>query len=217
LDYVNEGDKAFYNTPVQRDEIVYPPVLSDEIVAIGRPDAALAKALELPRAVALIGLNNTYVLTKGGEELERIAQLKLEGKRMEMGEFNNRLRLKDKRVRGELVLRYGGGEPISTAEVAELKKGGFTELGAKGPIYARTLGVEGAIYPALKLSDEQMSKLGTRHAFYLYNDPYDTNPPVLGKILLSPLIAMGAVVDIVLLPVYAVGVVVLNIWSPMIR
>jgi hypothetical protein len=195
--YVNKGDSEFY----------YKPILSDEIVAIGRPDAALAKELEQPNAVAFIGLKNTYLLYKGGEELERISQLKLEGRRMDIDATRSyKLYLKDKQVWGELVLSYGGGKPIAAAEVVELEKGGFALAPrSNGQLYQKKVNIEGVVYPALKLSDEQMSKLGARRAFNLYN-PRDAKPPMLGKILKAPLIAAGVVADIALIPVYAVGV-----------
>jgi hypothetical protein len=183
------------------------PVLSDEIVAIGKPDAVLAKELGQNNVVAFIGLKNTYLLHKGGEELEQISQLKLEGKRMDMDAArNNRLYLKDKQVWGELVLTYGGGKPIAPEELAELEKGGFTPLrAANSTLYQKKISIEGVMYPAIKLSDEQVSKLGMHRAFNLYN-PRDSKPPVIGRILKVPLIAAGVVVDIALIPVYVVGV-----------
>jgi hypothetical protein len=195
--YVNKGDREFYNNPV----------LSDEIIAIGHPDAALAKELGQPNAVAFIGAKNTYLLYKGGEELERISQLKLEGKRMAIDAARSyKLYLKDKQVWGELLLSYGGGKPLAAEEVAELEKGGFAPMPrSNGSMYQKKVNIEGVVYPALKLSDEQVSKLGMRRAFNLYN-PRDAKPPVLGKILKTPLIAAGVVADIALIPVYAVGI-----------
>lgn len=196
-EYVNKGDSDFY----------YKPVLTDEIVAIGRPDATLAKELGQDHVVAFIGLKNTYLLHKGGEELEHISQLKLEGKRMDIDAARSyRLFLKDKQVWGDLVLTYGGGMPVAAEEQAELEKGGFTPLrGAKNAQYQKKVSIEGVVYPAIKLSDEQMSRLGTHRAFNLYS-PRDSKPPVMGKILKSPLIAVGVAADIALIPVYVVGV-----------
>jgi hypothetical protein len=198
---VSGGDSDFY----------YKPVLSDEIVAIGRPDTALAKEMGQDHAVAFIGLRNTYMLHKGGDELERISQLKLEGKRMDIDTVRSyKLYLKDKQVWGELVLTYGGGKPIAAAELAELENGGFTQVPRSyGPIYQKKVNIEGVVYPAIKLSDEQISKLGAHRAFNLYN-PRDAKPPVLGKILKAPLIAVGVAADIALAPVYlGVGAIVL--------
>ncbi len=198
---VNKGDSDFY----------YQPVLSDEIVAIGRPDAGLAKELDQPNTVAFIGLKNTYLLYKGGDELERIAQLKLEGRRLDIDAVRSfKLYLKDKQVWGELVLTYGGGKPIAAEEVAELERGGFTPLPrSNGAFYQKKISIEGVLYPAIKLPDDQLAKLGTRRAFNLYNSR-DSKPPLLPKILKSPLIAVGVAADIVLVPVYlGVGVIVL--------
>jgi hypothetical protein len=36
------------------------PVLTDEIVAIGRPDASLAKEMGQKNAIAFLGMKNTY-------------------------------------------------------------------------------------------------------------------------------------------------------------
>ena len=198
---VNSGDADFYNKPV----------LSDEIVAIGRPDIALTKELGQDDVVAFIGLKNTYLLYKGGDELERISQLKLDGKRMDIDAARSyKLYLKEKQVWGELVLTYGAGAMVSEEEQAELVKGGFTVMrGVKNNLYQRKVSIEGVIYPAIHLPDELPSKLTTRRPFNLYN-PRDAKPPVMGKILKSPLIALGIVTDIVLIPVYlGVGVIVI--------
>lgn len=194
---VNSGESDFYNKPI----------LTDEIVAIGRPDEGLAKEMGQDHVVAFIGLKNTYMLNKGGEELERITQLKLEGKRMDIDAARSyRLFLKDKQVWGELVLTYGGGTPVAAAEQAELEKGGFIPVRrAKNIQYQKKISIEGMVYPAIKLSDAQMSKLGAHRAFNLYN-PRDAKPPVMGKILKSPLIVAGVVADIALIPVYVVGI-----------
>ena len=184
-------------------DFYYKPVLSDEIVAIGKPDAALTKEIGQDHAVAFIGLKNTYMLHKGGEELERIAQLKLEGRRMDIDAARSyRLYLKDKQVWGELILTYGGGTAISPEEQTELEKGGFIALkGSRNNQYQRKISIEGVIYPAIKLTNEQMSKLGSRRAFNLYN-PRDAKPPVIGKILKVPLVVAGVAADIALAPVY---------------
>jgi hypothetical protein len=192
---VNSGDSSFYDKPV----------LSDEIIAIGRLDAALAKEMEQENVVAFIGLKNAYLLHKGGAELEQISLLKLDGKRMDIDAVRSyKLYRKDKQVWGELILTYGGGAVVSVEEQAELAKGGFTAIkGVRNNQYQMKVGIEGMIYPAIKLSDQQMSKLTTRRAFNLYN-PRDVKPPVIGKILKSPLIVAGVAADVALVPVYKV-------------
>lgn len=190
-------------------DFYYTPVLSDEIIAIGRPDAALSKTIGQPDAVAFLGQKNTYLLYKGGDELERIAQLKLEGKRLNIDSARSRrLFLKDKQVWGNIVLAYGEGTDISAAEQAELGKAGFSKAGSGNYArYQKDVAIEGAVYPPIKLSDNQMSKLAVHRPFNLYN-PQDAKPPMnVGATLMIP---VAVVADIVLIPVYlGVAVVVL--------
>ena len=190
----------FYNTPV----------LSDAIIAIGRPDPGLAKEIGRPSAVAFIGEKNTYLVSKGGDELDGIAHLKLDWKHLDINStpVNNRLYLKDKQFWGELELVYGDGNPLSADEAAELARAGFSQLpGCKCPRYHKTIAVEGLVYPPMQLSDNQMSRLGMRRVLNLYN-PRDAKPPIkVGAALLVP---VAVVADIVLTPVYlGVGVVIL--------
>lgn len=184
---IGDGSNDFY----------YTPILNDEIVAIGRLDAATAKEFEQDNAVAFIGLKNTYLLHKGGDELLRISQLKLDGKRMDIDAARSyKLYKKDKQVWGELILTYGGGNVVSVDEQAELTRGGFKPIrGVQSNQYQKIVIVEGMIYPVIKISDDQMSKLMTRRAFSLYN-PRDAKPPVMRKILKNTLIATGMALDL---------------------
>jgi len=191
---VNSGDVDFY----------FKPVLSDEIVAIGRPDSVLTKELEQPNSVAFIGVKNTYLLHKGGEVLERIAQLKLDGKCMEIDATrSNKLYQRDKQVWGDLVLTYNSkGRAISSEEIAELQREGFVQMnGLYNKPYQKKVSIEGIIYPAIKIPDDLGSRLLTRRPFNLYN-PRDAKPPMMPKILKSPLIAAGVAADVALAPVY---------------
>lgn len=185
------------------------PVLSDEIIAIGRPDASLSKSIGQPDAVAFIGQKNTYLLYKGGEELEKIAQMKLDGRLLHIDPArNHQLYLKDKQVWGDLVLTYGEGTTIPAAEQPELEQGGFSLQGSgKYARYQKMVAIEGLIYPPIKLSDAQLSKLAMHRPFSLYN-PRDAKPPMnVGATLMIP---VAVVADIVLIPVYlGVAVIVL--------
>lgn len=197
---VNKSDGDFYNKPV----------VSDEIVAIGKPDAALSKELGQEHLVAFIGQKNTYLLYKGGEELEQVAQLNLDGKRMMMdANWNNRLYVKDRQVWGDVQLRYGGGS-LSAEEASKLNKGGFAASSSgKYADYQKKVAVEGVLYPAVKMPEEQLSRLGVHRPIYLYHSK-DEKPPMLPKILKAPLIPLGVAADIALGPVYlGVGAVAL--------
>jgi hypothetical protein len=188
----------------------YKPVLTDEIVAIGRPDAALLKQMELSNTIAFIGKTNTYMLYLGGEELEQISKLKLDSKRLSISSAQS-LYLKDKQIWGEIELSYSVNKKVSAEEMAELTMGGFLpdqRRDRKGD-YRATIRIEGVVYPAIKIPDEQISKLQIKRKFSLYN-PREASPPILGKIIKVPLIATGVAIDVMLAPVYlGVGGVVL--------
>ncbi len=186
----------FYNKPVSRDDIV----------AIRRP-APDATPPGQPDAVAFVGLQNTYVLPKGGYELARIAQLKLDGGRVNV-DPRRKLYLKDKKVWGNLVFNFYGGADVSAADQGQLERAGFSKR-ENGPYirYEKEVAIEGMVYPPMTLSDDQMSKLPARQSIDLYNPP-DAKPPTnVGATLMIP---VAVVADIVLIPVYLVaGVAVL--------
>jgi hypothetical protein len=205
------------------------PVLTDEILAIGRPDEKLLKKLDLSNTIAFIGMENTYMLYLGGEELEQISNLKLEGRRMSVAS-EQRLYLKDKQVWGEIELYYNSNagsyvehsnkwnpfkhydkKVISAEEMAELKLGGFApdQRPDKKGYFRTTIRIEGVVYPVIKIPDNKISKLTVQQKFYLYN-PREASPPVLGKVLKVPLVAAGVAADVMLAPVYlGLGAVVL--------
>jgi hypothetical protein len=189
---LDTGERAFYDDPV----------LTDEIVAIGRPDATLLKQMELSNTIAFIGKKNTYMLYLGGEELEQISTLKLDGKRMTVAS-DQKLYLKDKQVWGEIELYYGGNKEVSAEEMAELEKGGFTpdQPSRKNGYFKTAIRIEGVVYPAIKIPDEQIAKLKVKRKFNLYN-PREASPPILGKVVKVPVVAAGVVADILLAPVY---------------
>lgn len=197
------------------------PALTDTIVAIGRPDPALTKDLGHPGAVAFIGEKNTYLIYRGGEELDRIAHLSLDWQRLQILEqggayylpYNspvaeNRLYLKDRQIWGNLLLVYDSGKELPAAQSGELVQAGFhAPANCKCTRYEKTVKIEGAVYPRLQLSESQVSRLGMRRPLALYN-PRDAKPPTnVGATLMVP---VAVVADIVLIPVYlGVGVVIL--------
>jgi hypothetical protein len=195
-----------------RGDFYYKPVLTDEILAIGKPDAALLKQMDLSDTIAFIGKENTYMLYLGGEELEQISRLKLDGKRMTIASAQS-LYLKDKQIWGQIELNYDGSKGVSGEEMAELKMGGFEpdQHPKKKGYFRTTIRIEGVVYPAIKIPNEQLSKLQVQRKFALYN-PREASPPILQKVLQVPVIATGVAVDIMLAPVYlgVGGVVVLG-------
>jgi hypothetical protein len=183
--------------------------LSDEIIAIGRPDAELSKKLNNEHAVAFLGKNNTYMLFKGGEELESISKLKLDPKRLDIDATTNKnLYLGNKQVWGNLRLTYGDSKGYSDEERTILDHAGFKPF--KGSIYKfyyKNIYLQGLVYPAIKLSETQQSQLTVHRPFNLYKTDHTESTFNPAGIVLIPL---GVATDIVLAPVYlGVGVVVL--------
>lgn len=187
---IGTSDAEFHNNPI----------LTDEIIAIGRPDPALAQQMKQPNVIAFIGKKNTYMLYKGGDELEKISKLNLDGRRMDIDASRSRhLYQKDKQIWGDLILTYS---TVSNDEISLLDRGSFTAVsGDKSNVFQKKVSIEGVIYPALKIPEDQMSKLTTGRPFNLYN-PLDAKPPILVNILKVPLVIVGVATDIVLIPVY---------------
>ncbi len=187
------------------------PVLQDEIVAIGQPDETLAKKLGQPDVIAFLGRKNTYMLYKGGKELEAISKLELNGRHMSIdSNTNHNLYLKDNKLWGRLSLTYGRGSKVSAEEETILAQANFTRIG-KTSVYEKFINIEGLVYPPLPLSDAQMSKLATYRKLSLY-DPTDKSPPTsLAQVILVPL---AVAVDVVLAPVYLFAGVVMLVALP---
>lgn len=192
------------------------PVLTDVILAIGKPDEKLLKQMDISNTIAFIGKQNTYMLYLGGEELEQISKLKLDFKRMTITSDHN-LFLKDNQVWGEIALHYSGKkkEEVSEAELAELKLGGFVHDQSnqknrnENTDFQTSIKIEGVVYPAIKIPEKQISKLSVERRLSFYN-PREASPPILGEVLKVPLVATGVVADVMLAPVYlGLGAVVL--------
>jgi len=174
------------------------PVLSDTIFAIGLPDAALARELGVPHAVAFLGEKNTYLLTEGGEVLLQVAT-ELDGKRMHVSATGSRgLYLKDQSVWGSLSIFFGPAE--SPNEITAINRLGFAGPGSFG-VYEKKIRVKGMLYPAIVLSDEQGQKFKQKRKVSLYSPPDSTPPPSH-----APLVRPAAIAaDIVTLPIQLLG------------
>lgn len=183
-------------------------VLTDEIVAIGKPDATLTRELSQDDCIAFIGQKKTYLLNNGGKELWQIAQLKLDAARMETDAAESQeLFLDENRVWGKLTVSYDGGKPLSVEEESELLKAGFaSDNSPNHPKYLKTITIAGWVYPAIKGLDEQMPKLKRARIIKFYANKY-SGETVVAKIVKAPLILVGVAVDTVLLPVYVIGLV----------
>ncbi|NVO00284.1 MAG: hypothetical protein HXX17_13260 [Geobacteraceae bacterium] len=181
-------------------------VLSDEILAFGKPDADLAKDREWTNSIALLGKEHTYMVKTGGKELWQIIQLKLDADRIstDAGESEN-LYLENDRFNGRLTIRYDGGNGVSSDELKELNKAGFTaDNGSNGLKYHKGIDIYGQIYPAVQTPDKQIPKLKKTRIIKFYANK-TSYPSVVGKIVKTPLIVVGVAADVVLLPVYIIA------------
>lgn len=168
--------KSTINSLSAKSDFQGKPVLVDEIRAIGKPDDTMLKRLDVSDALALIGKENTYILSLGGKELEQISKLKLDSNKLTVV-TNKILYLRGQEFWGAVRLEYETIEPVSPEEKVELELGGFsairhTKFGVAIKVkYANTIKVEGALYPAVKMNDEQFANLKLKRKISFYHSP----------------------------------------------
>jgi hypothetical protein len=187
-------------------------VLTDTIVALGKPDAASAKALGREDCIAFIGKAHTYMLHEGGQALWEISQLKLDGKRMTTdGATSESMFMVASQVWGTLTVTYDGGTTLLPEEAAELTKGGFVaDSRFGGRRYRRTITISGRVLPAINSSTVQMPKLQNSHRIAFYaTEQHPPNPLV--PIAQVAFVVVGVAADVVLLPVYIIAIVGLSL------
>lgn len=181
------------------------PVLTDSIYALARPDAALAKQIGSPDAIAFLGKRHTYLLVEGGARLESIAR-ELDANALSLDGGPRQLFLKDKTVWGTVALRYApppatAGDAAATNRLATL---GFVADGAGA--YRLSLPVKGVVHPPARQKKALPSEFKRPRTVAFYNPPNSSPPPDVSKLVTLPL---ALVVDVALTPVYVLGFVVL--------
>ncbi len=189
---------------------------SDDIVAIGQPDAALAKKLGQKQAIAVLGVKHTYLLFKGGTELQSLTQSGLNAKYLTIyASHLPQLYVKDKRLWGRLRINYISPHPVSDAQLTLLKKSGFS-LSTQKPKastsnpqhYMRYIQIKGVLHPPLALPP-QYTALSIRRSINFYTSQQIPEHLNLGAVALVPL-AMA--VDVLLSPVY-LGAILVSLTS----
>jgi hypothetical protein len=160
-----ETSRNVLRSPLSSSKMVRREILTEEILAMGRPDAALSKKLGREHVVAFLGSHHTYLLYRGGEELESISELNLDGKRMDIS-ASSELYMEDKRVWGELILNYAYGTLATERERQELERGGFTVLGA---FHQKKIVVEGVVLPVIQLPAGHGTKLSIPRTIHLWD------------------------------------------------
>lgn len=192
-------------------------VLSDTLLAIGKPDAATSKLLGVPDALALAGAKNTYVLTKGGDKLSELAQLfqsnpTLDAERLVLIDDSNksakRLFLDNETAWGIVEFNY---EPVANGTYTQnerqtLEKIGFTigkdTLGRDS--YELLINIAAAIKPAIKLSNANIPSFKKNRTLTFYEPDSKTlvTKPKVGKILLLP---FSVAADVATSPIQLLG------------
>jgi hypothetical protein len=175
-------------------------VLSDNIVAFGRPDEAMAKAIGKTDAVAFLGTTNTYLLLEGGDALLSMAQL--DPARLALATDNHRLFLKDKTVWGTLEFSYASDAATATdEEKATFKTLRFIRNTPK--TVRRTVNIKGAVYPAIPLQGGAFTEMQKARKLDFRAPPTTVTKPDVGKMAMLP----GAIVlDVLTAPLQLLGV-----------
>lgn len=196
-------------------------LFSDEIVAVGRPDADLAKKLGHEHVVAFLGRKHTYLLHKGGEELEHIAQLDVDPQNISlMGSHITRLNYADDAVWGTVYLSHRVkyertiGSPNAAIpdeekrELQELEKAGFAveydRQYGRPNWYFKAVEVEGGAQEPIRFSREQLDILTKRRTVNFYT-PSESDSNVARKIKGALLMPGALLVDIVFAPMVVLG------------
>ena len=180
-------------------------LLTDSIIALGTPDAALAQSINNPHAVAFLGKAQTYLLVEGGEQILKFAH-QLDGNKLTLTADSHSLYLRDKTVWGNLRFRYDpNGQVLTEDQETVMRNLGFRKM---GDAYIATVEVKGAVYPALDLQSKGFQALTKPRDLVFRSPPTEEKTPNIAKFALLP-VAIG--VDIVTAPLQLLGATVVLI------
>lgn len=185
-------------------------ILTDTVLALGKPDASASKVLGDANAFALFGKSHTYVLTTGGDALQQIAlafaqNKRLSAERLSIVNDNKSLYFDKDTAWGTVQFAYRPDASDTAVRVAEEKS--LRELGFKvneDGVFNVFVSVEAAVKPALDLSKVQLPAFQKNRDLVFYEPSSATlvHKPKLGKILLTPL-ALAA--DVATAPLQLIG------------
>ncbi|MDT8991191.1 hypothetical protein RQP54_09975 [Curvibacter sp. APW13] len=174
-------------------------VLSDDILAFGRADEAMAKSMGKADVVAFLGAANTYLLVEGGSAL--LAMTQLDPARLSLTPDNHRLYLKDKTVWGTLEFNYTSDAATATdAEKALFKTLGFVRTTPQ--TVRRMVSIKGAVYPAIQLQGAAFTAMQKPRPLRFHAPPSTETKPNIGAMALLP---AAIVVDVVTAPLQLLG------------
>jgi hypothetical protein len=173
--------------------------LTDDIVAFGQPDAAMAKSMGRSDVVAFLGTTNTYLLVEGGPAL--LAMTRLDPARLALKVDSKRLFIKDKTIWGQLEFEYASEEARETAdERAAFKALGFERSSPQG--VTRRVEIKGAVYPPLKVQGTGFKPMQTARKLAFRAPPTTETKPDVGKLVLLPVTIL---IDVVTAPLQLLG------------
>jgi len=180
-------------------------VLTDDIVAFGRPDAAMAQSMGKADTVAFLGRTNTYLLVEGGDAL--LSMTKLDPARLTLTQDNHRLFIKDKTIWGTLEFSYAS----DAATVTEEEKVFFQTLRfdrSSPKTMTRNVDIKGAVYPAIKLQGAAFTEMqkARKLSFRAPSTIETKSKPDVGKFARLP---AAIVVDVATAPLQLLGAGVL--------
>jgi hypothetical protein len=177
-------------------------VLSDDIIAFGRPDEAMAKQMGKSNAVAFLGKANTYLLVEGGDAL--LSMAKLDPARLTLTPDNHRLFMQDKTLWGTLEFSYASdAATASDAEKATFKALNFYRNSPQS--MTRSVSIKGAIYPAIPLQGAVFTEMQKARKLSFRAPSTTETKPDIGKIAMLP---VALVVDVITAPLQLLGAAV---------
>ncbi|RIX42568.1 MAG: hypothetical protein D3M94_18735 [Rhodocyclales bacterium GT-UBC] len=195
------------------------PSASDQLVAIGKLDKNAEKELDIPGGLVLIGHKQSYLITKGGGELEAIAKASF-GPDVEILEryhdSNSHLYLDKRKFWGKVALRINRDQDYSPEQQLELANMGFDKKETASSrknrnVYTKSIDLEGVTIAPIKVPDSLAQHLSHSRSIAFYPPENQEAPPNLEKYLALPL---AMVVDVVTAPIQILGFgAILLIWE----
>ena len=185
-------------------------LVQDKIFAIGKLDHEGEKALEIPGGLVFLGEKQSYLIVKGGAELQAIAKSSV-GPEVEIldgyYQSNSHLYIQDQKFWGDVALRVSSDNSYSPGQQAELGGLGFVKeeqnkYGNKREVYLKTLPLEGVTMKPITVPTKMAEHLTHSRSIAFY-PPGDQKAPLnLGKYVALP---FAVAVDVVTAPIQILG------------
>lgn len=195
------------------------PLASDQLIAIGKLDKKAEKELDISGGLVLIGQQQSYLITKGGDELEAIAKSSF-GPDVEILEryhdSNSHLYLNKRKFWGKVALRINRDQDYSPEQQLELANMGFEKQETVSSqknrsVYSKAIDLEGVTVAPIKVPDSLAQHLSHSRTIAFYPSEDQKAPPNLEKYVALPL---AVAVDVVTAPIQILGFgTLLLIWQ----